>query len=171
MTGDGQVRHCRHCQKNVYNLREMPRSEAEAFVAKHEGRACVRFFRRTDGTVLTRDCPVGLRAARRRLARASAALAGVLATLISGTLFGGWLSRLAPASFRSPAQALGQWIEPEPQVEMLIGKLIYVCPTTPPDPILTTPALPSERTEPAESPLPEPTAEQMEEIRQRLQAE
>jgi hypothetical protein len=29
---------------------------------------CARFYRRTDGTVLTQDCPVGLRALGRRLA-------------------------------------------------------------------------------------------------------
>lgn len=37
-------------------------------------------MRRTDGTVLTRDCPVGLRALRRRLALAIAVTAGLVAS-------------------------------------------------------------------------------------------
>jgi hypothetical protein len=166
-TGEKHVRRCQQCNSNVYNLSEMTRSEAEAFVAKTEGRTCVRFFRRQDGTILTRDCPVGLRAARQRLVRAAAALAGVFLTLVTGTLFGGRLGRLAPSGFRSPAQAFGQWIQPEPRYEMLIGKLIYVCPTTPPIAPAPTP-IPAERTEPAESPLPEPTPEQLQEIESRL---
>jgi hypothetical protein len=34
----------------------MSRDEAAAFLAANEGNACVRFFRRPDGTVITRDC-------------------------------------------------------------------------------------------------------------------
>jgi hypothetical protein len=36
---------------------------------------CVRLYRRADGTVLTRDCPVGLRQRLRRLAWRALALA------------------------------------------------------------------------------------------------
>lgn len=91
MTGDARVRHCGECQKNVYNLSEMSRAEAEALVTKHEGRLCVRFFQRSDGTLLTADCPVGLlAAARRRLAGWFAAAAAGLLTLAA---FGGALAR------------------------------------------------------------------------------
>ena len=37
------------------------------------------FFRRSDGTVLTRDCPVGLRMARRGLAKIGVAVAAMIA--------------------------------------------------------------------------------------------
>jgi hypothetical protein len=67
MESDDLVRLCQHCRKNVYNLSEMSRSEAAAFVREAEGKLCVRFYRRRDGTLLTHDCPVGWRAARRRL--------------------------------------------------------------------------------------------------------
>src|SRR3954468_18948732 len=77
MEGDQRVRFCEHCKLNVYNLSEMPRSEAEAFMHERTGRTCVRLYRRADGTVLTRDCPVGVRALRQRLVRAVAALAGL----------------------------------------------------------------------------------------------
>jgi hypothetical protein len=78
MKGDDRVRHCGGCRMNVYNLSAMSRRDAEDLVRKTEGRLCVRFYRRTDGTVLTQDCPVGLRAFRRRVALFSSALAAML---------------------------------------------------------------------------------------------
>ena len=45
----------------------MTRQQAETLVSAQEGRTCVRFFRRSDGTLLTSDCPVGVSAWRRRL--------------------------------------------------------------------------------------------------------
>ena len=83
MAGDDRVRHCGQCRLNVYNLSAMSRGEAEAMVAGREGRLCVRFFRRADGTVLTRDCPVGLAAVRRRLARLGSAVAAVFGMLLA----------------------------------------------------------------------------------------
>src|SRR5688500_2093071 len=65
MEGDEQVRSCRHCDKNGYNLSGM--SRAEARVRDREGGLCVRSYRRRDGTRLTENCPVGLRRARRWL--------------------------------------------------------------------------------------------------------
>lgn len=51
-------------------------------ITSTEGRICGRLYRRADGTLLTRDCPVGLRALRRRVARvAGATLAAVLGLL------------------------------------------------------------------------------------------
>jgi hypothetical protein len=83
MTGDDRVRFCEHCRKNVYNLSSMSHDEAAALVRQTEGRLCVRFYRRHDGTILTNDCPVGLRAARRwartHIAGIAALLGGLLA--------------------------------------------------------------------------------------------
>jgi hypothetical protein len=78
MKGDEQVRFCDECQLNVYNLSGMTRRQAEAIVRQTEGRLCARFYRRADGTILTRDCPVGLRALRRRTARIVGAAASAL---------------------------------------------------------------------------------------------
>ncbi len=83
MKGDARVRRCAGCRKNVYNLSAMTRPEAEDLVRGTEGRLCVRFFRRADGTVLTADCPVGLRAVRRRMARIGGALAAMLLGLFA----------------------------------------------------------------------------------------
>ena len=74
MTGDNRVRFCDHCQLNVYNISELSRIEAEKLIASTEVRLCARLFRRADGTVLTKDCPVGLRALRRRVAKRTAAI-------------------------------------------------------------------------------------------------
>jgi len=87
MIGDNRVRFCDHCQLNVYNIVEMSRSEAEKLIAATEGRLCARLFRRADGTVLTKDCPVGLRALRRRVAKRTAAIFAAIVSL-SGAAFG-----------------------------------------------------------------------------------
>ncbi len=84
MTGDDRVRACSQCDRRVYNLSAMTRVEAEALITQHEGRLCVRYFRRRDGTILTRDCGVGVaRRRRRRLVVAGAAvgLAGAVLAL------------------------------------------------------------------------------------------
>lgn len=59
MYGDERKRFCSECKLNVYNLSGMTRREAERLIVNAEGRLCVRFFRRADGTVLTKNCPVG----------------------------------------------------------------------------------------------------------------
>jgi hypothetical protein len=70
MEGDDRSRHCGACNKKVYNIAEMTRDEALSLIRENEGRICLQLYRRTDGTVLTKDCPVGLRAVRRKAAYA-----------------------------------------------------------------------------------------------------
>ena len=87
MVGDNCVRFCNHCRLNVYNLSELSKDEAEALLVSTEGRLCARLYRRSDGTVLTKDCPVGLQALRRRMARTAAAvfaLIGSFSSVVSG---------------------------------------------------------------------------------------
>lgn len=167
MSGDERARFCRHCKLNVYNLSDMTRDEAEAFVRQSEGRTCVRFYRRHDGTILTRDCPVGLRLVRHRFARAVAAFAGILAALVGSTLFGGKLSRLAPSGFRTPSAAFARWVTPQPDCELILGKMMYLRPPMP-NPVPATPPYDPSTNEPAETPLLPPTAEQLQAIQQRL---
>src|SRR5262245_31751825 len=69
MRGDERVRFCGHCALHVYNLSGMTRAAAEKLIAEHEGRLCVRFYRREDGTVITRDCEGALVLAARRVKR------------------------------------------------------------------------------------------------------
>jgi len=86
MQGDDQVRFCQSCRKNVYNLSEMTGDEAQALVNRLEGRLCVRFYTRADGTLLTQDCPVGLAAVRRKLVKKLSYAAAVLLSCASGLL-------------------------------------------------------------------------------------
>ena len=84
MTGSPQIRFCDQCNLNVYNLSGMTKRDAEALIANSEGRLCVRFYARADGTILTENCPVGLRALRRRVSR----LAGACVSAVIGCLSG-----------------------------------------------------------------------------------
>ena len=78
MTGDERTRHCQLCSLNVYDVSALTAVEVEDLILKREGRVCIRMYRRADGTVLTKDCPVGLRAVQRRAARfAGATLAAI----------------------------------------------------------------------------------------------
>ena len=81
MVGDERVRFCHHCQLNVYDLSSLNKADAEAVLASTEGRLCARLYRRSDGTVLTSDCPVGLRVLRRKIARTAAAVFALLGSL------------------------------------------------------------------------------------------
>jgi len=81
MAGDERVRHCTLCSLNVYNFAEMTRDEVRALILRTEGRVCARLYRRADGTVITRDCPTGMRAMRRRASRVAAALIAALCSL------------------------------------------------------------------------------------------
>lgn len=78
MPGDDAVRYCGVCQLNVYNLSGMTRAEAETLINGSGGRLCVQLFRRADGTIMTADCPTGLRTIRRRLAQFAAALVALV---------------------------------------------------------------------------------------------
>jgi hypothetical protein len=85
MSGDEHVRFCSHCQLNVYNISSLTRSEAEQLLAKSAGNICGRLYRRADGTVITRDCPIGIRALRQRASRIAAAVIGLLVGIYSPT--------------------------------------------------------------------------------------
>lgn len=106
MAGDERVRFCGQCQKNVYNLSDMSRDEAEALVQGAEGRLCVRMYRRTDGTVLTSDCPEGALRKQRRRRLALLTGSGALAT---ASAFG-YLSMTTAGS-------------PEPREQVITGAL------------------------------------------------
>ncbi len=57
MDGDGRRRFCSRCEKQVYNIAAMTRSEAIELISGGADRICARVYRRPDGTVVTRQCP------------------------------------------------------------------------------------------------------------------
>jgi hypothetical protein len=81
MAGDDRVRFCDQCNLHVYNIAALTRREAEALIVKTEGRFCARLYRRVDGTIITKDCPVGLRAMRRRVAKVAGATFAAIVSL------------------------------------------------------------------------------------------
>jgi carboxypeptidase family protein len=84
MADNERVRFCNQCSLYVYDISAMTKSEAESLIANAEGRICARYYRRADGAIMTQDCPVGLRAVRRRVSRAAAAAFSALVSLFGG---------------------------------------------------------------------------------------
>ncbi len=82
MSGNDRVRFCSLCRKNVFELSGLSRDEALRLL-EQKPNACVRFFVRDDGTVLTDDCPVGLRLARKAVRWTRAKAAATVATVLS----------------------------------------------------------------------------------------
>src|SRR3954466_8664270 len=83
MVGDERVRHCMKCNKDVFNLSQMTRDDAESLLREKQGNLCARYFQRADGTILTSDCVVGKQQRRRRRVMA----VGAAALLAGGGLF------------------------------------------------------------------------------------
>jgi hypothetical protein len=103
MTGDDQVRHCKRCDKDVFNLSEMNAADAEALLARHGTAPCVRFFRRADGTVKTKDCPDRRPLIAGVIAAGAIAAAGLAAAGVS-----------ALATMGAPADRPAIQLTPEP---------------------------------------------------------
>jgi hypothetical protein len=80
MTGDERVRHCAHCKKDVFNLSELSRDQAERLIIEKNGDLCARYFQRQDGTILLADCSVGIKQKRK-----TSVLAASAAMLLAGT--------------------------------------------------------------------------------------
>ncbi len=115
MTGDERVRSCGDCHKRVYNLSELTREEAQALVVEHEGKLCVRFFQRADGTILLRDCSIGVRRNRRRKI-----IAGAAAIVAGSGVAGAFASHAPVAAIAKPA------------VTVTLGQMRVAAPTPPP---------------------------------------
>lgn len=144
MEGNGRVRYCLQCRKNVYNLSEMSGQEAADLVTKTEGRLCVRFYRREDGTMLTQNCPVGARLAWQKL---KSVAASILVTLsgIGGVIGLGVLAGRLRGETVSNRPPPGQ-IVPPPGTFAVVGKMGPLPPvylgSVGPSPVSNTNAVP-----------------------------
>jgi hypothetical protein len=129
MIGTHQARFCGQCSKNVYNLSGMTRREAENLIARSEGRLCVRYFRRADGTILTQNCPVGLAAARARVKKWATAVLATVISFFSGLgIFTAFGALLGTGNSGTGVGVMGTIAErPERPVvgEMIQGGMIY----------------------------------------------
>lgn len=84
MVGDERSRFCGECKLNVYNLSGMSQREAENLLINAEGRLCVRFYKRADGTILTKDCPVGWQVIKQRISKTATAFASLVFAAFNG---------------------------------------------------------------------------------------
>lgn len=97
MTGDERVRHCAQCKKNVFNLSEMTREQAERLIIEKNGDLCARYYQRHDGTILLADCSVGLAEKRKTRVVAAGAMA-----LLAGTPVAAFALRLKAHAPKPP---------------------------------------------------------------------
>lgn len=141
MFGNERVKFCGQCKLNVYNLSEMTKVEAERLIANSEGRLCIRYYRRRDGSILTRNCPIGLRAIKRRVKRVASAIGSAVVTFFAGLGIFGLTDR---QSF-SPHFETGEMVIEEPSqsistplivtpvtvkyyAPVTMGRMVYIAP-------------------------------------------
>lgn len=142
MTGDERKRFCARCQLHVYNVSELSSAEVTALLTQSEGRVCGRIFRRADGTVLTRDCPVGLRKVRMRIAAGLTAAMALVIGFISAVRSRNATDESEPAPELFSAMRLSayeleerarelpyvgaviEWIDPAPALKHTAGLMI-----------------------------------------------
>ena len=133
MMGNERKRYCGECKLNVYNLSGMSRAEAQNCL-NAEGRVCVRFYKRADGSILTQDCPVGWQALKRRISRTAAAAFSLLVGLIGGLGFS--------TAFNSSK-------------DIKIGRFLPVLTSTPDRVLMGNIAAPTPKSTPKATPSPE----------------
>src|SRR5262245_30686562 len=122
MKGDDRVRHCSVCRLNVYNLSGMTRREATDLISTVEGRLCVRFYRRKDGTILTRDCPKGWKTSF--LVRVAAAVAAFMVPILGIPIALNW---------RDFKQSFNKWVDSHSPFQVMGGIRLPSGRYSPPD--------------------------------------
>ncbi len=114
MEGDHRARFCRTCEKHVYDLSQMTLPEASALIELTNGTACVRFFRRADGTIaMNEDCRSDRARARRKRWIRGAALTAAIGASVVGVLVGAMVASRRPSPPRTEHAApadRGQWV-------------------------------------------------------------
>ena len=114
MYGDNRKRFCGDCKLNVYNLSGMTRDEAETLVTNADGRLCIRFYKRADGTLITEDCPVGWSRVKQRTKVFATAALSLIIALLSGVFFVSLFSK----EKATVGRLLVPFLTPTPQVMM-----------------------------------------------------
>ena len=124
MIGTDQSRFCGQCSKNVYNLSGMTRGEAEELITRSEGRLCVRFYRRADGSVLTQNCPVGLAAVRARVKRWGTAVLATVISFFSGVgIFAAFGSNKNESLLEREHRTIGTTVAPREDMPLTMGAI------------------------------------------------
>ncbi len=140
MAGGDHSRFCSECRLNVYNIAAMTQAEVESLIREKEGRLCARLYQRADGTVVTRDCPVGLarcrKAARWMMARIAAGLALACGAAAWAVGYANPYREQCALRGSQPLTAMSRWLSPPPPVPAatyLLGRIsaVPLQPSTP----------------------------------------
>lgn len=134
MKGDERTRYCDQCNHRVYNLVGMSESEVAQLFESQGDDLCIRLYQRPDGTLLTEDCPVGLRAVRKRVRRALATVGAAAAFLLTAGLARSHfdptrrsLRVMSPysriANWLNPAPLIPATLSPKPSTRYMLGKV------------------------------------------------
>ena len=137
MTGNERVRFCDQCNLNVYNLSALTRRDAERLITSTEGRLCVRFYRRADGTILTQNCPRGLRAIKQRVSRIVSATLTAALSFCAGVGLYSWVGvsvePIPPMMKTMPQEDQIERAEPplplDGPVEQVVGRMAVIEPS------------------------------------------
>jgi hypothetical protein len=114
LSGDERKRFCASCKQHVYNLGELDVTDVIALVRRaRDEQVCLRFYRRLDGTVMTKDCEPDVVVARRIVARHVKADTRITGTTIVLSLLVGlvtgvvWLFDASTRARREAGKNLG----------------------------------------------------------------
>lgn len=83
MIGDNRVRLCAGCSRNVYNISDMTNKEAEEFLLENGSTQCMQIYRRSDGKIMTDNCPRALRQLRDKCRFMIRIVSGVAASMLA----------------------------------------------------------------------------------------
>src|SRR5581483_3021846 len=86
MVGNDRVRFCQHCAKDVHNISNMTRKQAETLVLKSNGNLCLKYFQNHDGTPATAEDKGKLYRLTRRASRLAAGAFSVALSISSAAL-------------------------------------------------------------------------------------
>lgn len=111
MVGTTQIRYCSQCKSFAYDFTGMSLEEADKLVFQREEKESPIFFRRKDGKLLTRDCPVGLAQFKKKIV--STIAAGLLLMAIPLLLL--LVSQLVPPQPTQDQTQAGQTETTSPQ--------------------------------------------------------
>src|ERR1041384_45781 len=75
--------YCSRSTLDSHNLSAMTREQAEDLILLQEGRLCVRFYKRKDGTIISNNCPVGLRALKAKYSSTKATILKAAMTFLA----------------------------------------------------------------------------------------
>lgn len=128
MQGNDRKRFCGDCKLSVYNLSGMTRYDAEHLLRLSEGRLCVRYFQRADGTILTRDCPVGWGRMKQRASILAATVFSLVVSLFAGVFIVSFFKKPPRREPIMGAIAMPTPI-PTPRPAVLMGKIAMPTPT------------------------------------------